>query len=198
MSTEPLRPQDAEFVLANSISADIADATQELISGGQWMPDRTTPITAALLDYWFNPDQCDGRTLNFHPGQRDAILSVIYAHEVLGARSLPDLYDQAVGGAWARNPHIRPDLVDAPANRIPKYCVKMATGRCCKTRGLWRTCAHEGQAADSSAWMFHHFLRAVALSCIWSRGAVFVSGAVKFGSGVRSHGGNDVTCVGTG
>lgn len=124
---ETLPTQDDDFVLANAISARIADATLELIAGGRWFPEQVTPVTAELLDYWFAPDSCGARDINFHRGQRDAILAVIYAHEVLGAETLPGLYDRAVG-EWVRNPSIETPLVDAPSNQHSKYCVKMATG----------------------------------------------------------------------
>lgn len=125
--SQTLAPQDGDFVLANAISQRIADATQDLIAGGRWFPEQTTPITAELLDYWFGPDSCEPRELNFHEGQRDAILAVVYAHEVLGAETLPGLYDQVVPG-WVRNASLDAPLIDAPGNAHPKYCVKMATG----------------------------------------------------------------------
>lgn len=58
-----------------------------------------TPTTAELLKFWFQQDYCDLRPLNFHEGQRAAILHIIYAHEVIGARSLRELYE-AMAAYW--------------------------------------------------------------------------------------------------
>ncbi|MDO8464452.1 MAG: hypothetical protein Q7S46_04255 [Gallionella sp.] len=55
-----------------------------------------TPTMAELLKWWFGEDMIAARsTLNFHAGQRQAILNAIVAHEVLGTATLLDLYRQA-------------------------------------------------------------------------------------------------------
>jgi hypothetical protein len=41
-----------------------------------------TPTTAELLRWWFLEDIWQRAQLNFHPGQRQAILNAIVAHEV--------------------------------------------------------------------------------------------------------------------
>jgi type III restriction enzyme len=55
-----------------------------------------TPTTAELLLWWFGEDMVLARSLNFHAGQRQAILNAIVAHEVLGQAAttgrLLDLY----------------------------------------------------------------------------------------------------------
>ena len=100
---QSVRTQDAEFALANAITVATADATRDLSVGTpNTITDQVTPITAELLDWWFHEDNIATRDdigqPNFHPGQRDAIIAVIYAHEVLGTTSLSDIYDRLVPG----------------------------------------------------------------------------------------------------
>ena len=59
-----------------------------------------TPTTAELLHWWFGQDMVDARGgLNFHAGQKQAILNAIVAHEVLGTATLKDLYAQVAPDA---------------------------------------------------------------------------------------------------
>lgn len=87
-----------------------------------------TPTTAALLRWWFSEDARSSRAFNFHPGQRQAILNTILAHEVLDATGLGDLYEKAcphalLAGKGALLAEVRQDK-----HAHPKYCLKMATG----------------------------------------------------------------------
>lgn len=54
--------------------------------------ERVTPTTRELLIYWFDSAYMDERGVNFHVGQRQAILNAIYAHEILGVTSVRDMY----------------------------------------------------------------------------------------------------------
>ncbi len=51
---------------------------------GTALADRLTPTSAALLRWWFASAISRTREDNFHPGQREAILHVVLAHEVFG------------------------------------------------------------------------------------------------------------------
>src|SRR6476620_2202228 len=84
---------------------------------------QVTPTTAELLRYWFQQDFCDVRFLNFHEGQRAAILHVIYAHEVLGARTLSDLYQIAAPDAMLDGGVL--GEVTRDRHQHPKYAAKM-------------------------------------------------------------------------
>lgn len=88
--------------------------------------DLVTPATAELLRWWFGGEACLGRRLNFHPGQRQAILNVIVAHEVLDSQGLPDLYRQVCADALLTGNLLAE--VSQPKHAHPKYCLKMATG----------------------------------------------------------------------
>jgi type III restriction enzyme len=95
-----------------------------LESGNAPILEKVTPVTADLLRWWFQQDCCDGRTVNFHPGQRQAILHAIYAHEILQPETLVDLYQKLA----AEDLLTARRLEEVVQSRHPKYCLKMATG----------------------------------------------------------------------
>ncbi len=84
-----------------------------------------TPTTAELLTYWFGSSHTDIRPINFHEGQRQAILNVIYLHEVLRIGSVADIYQVAA-------PELLTQFDFSPLAKekysIAKYAIKMATG----------------------------------------------------------------------
>lgn len=88
--------------------------------------DLVTPITAELLRWWFLADYCATRPFNFHPGQRQAILNTIVAHEVLNAPDLVSLYRAATPDALLEGKRLA-EVAQAKHGH-PKYCLKMATG----------------------------------------------------------------------
>ncbi len=90
---------------------------------------QVSPVTQELLRYWFSAALCANRDVNFHEGQRRAILNVIYCHEVLRARSLLERYQKLLASD-ANPPIAAEDLAVIAANNAvhPKYCIKMATG----------------------------------------------------------------------
>lgn len=102
----------------------LSDAVNASWQSGE-MLGKVTPTTAELLKYWFSDDFCSLRKNNFHEGQRQAILNIIYLHEVVGERKVIDAYSSII-----------PDLMDMtdlsqlmkPKYQFPKYAVKMATG----------------------------------------------------------------------
>lgn len=114
-----------------ALSAALTARTQQLClgleDGAADLLDLVTPTTAELLHWWFGQDMVDARAgLNFHAGQKQAILNAIVAHEVLGAVSLKDLYEKAAPNALLAG--VRLAEVSAPKHAHPKYCFKMATG----------------------------------------------------------------------
>lgn len=88
--------------------------------------DLVTPVTAELLRWWFADDACQSRTLNFHAGQKQAILNAIVAHEVLDSPDLADLYRQVCAEALLEGDLL--SEVTQAKHAHPKYCLKMATG----------------------------------------------------------------------
>ncbi len=80
------------LALSKRLTAYAAPLCIGLESGAADLFDRVTPTTAELLHWWFGEDMTATRQgLNFHPGQRQAILNTIVAHEVLAAGSLREL-----------------------------------------------------------------------------------------------------------
>ena len=86
---------------------------------------KVTPVTQDLLRFWFNDTFCSTRYINFHKGQKQAILNAIYCHEILKADSILSMYQQASQDL------LTPNFFNYIANdkfQHPKYCIKMATG----------------------------------------------------------------------
>lgn len=106
--------------LAKIISANANREWEE----GKFL-QKVTPITAELLKYWFGDGFCDVREINFHEGQKQAILNTIYMHEIKKTETVFDLYN-------AMNPELlvemgMPHFKEDKYNH-PKYAIKMATG----------------------------------------------------------------------
>lgn len=115
------------FPLASGLAKLIDPQVDDLVrGGGAELLDQVTPTTAELLRYWFQQDHCDLRPLNFHSGQRSAILNIIYAHEAIGAKRLRDLYEAVAGQAVLESGVLAE--VTRDCHDFPKYAAKMATG----------------------------------------------------------------------
>ena len=89
------------------------------------MLECVSPVSADLLRFWFESGFCENRAINFHAGQRQAILNAIYAHEVLGVDSTLGLYE-AVDFSLLDS-RLLQNIEDKKYTH-PKYCIKMATG----------------------------------------------------------------------
>lgn len=78
-----------------------------------------TPTTRRLVEHWFldEHETEPGVPFRWYFAQREAVETLIYLHEVVGARSLADLV-----GRYASEP------VPVTAQPYPRYVVKMATG----------------------------------------------------------------------
>jgi type III restriction enzyme len=115
------------LALATALTAKTKALCVGLESGVADLFDVVTPTTAELLHWWFGEDMVATRQgLNFHEGQRQAILNTIVAHEVLNADSLRTLYEQAAPEALLTGTRLA-EVSDAKHGH-PKYCLKMATG----------------------------------------------------------------------
>ena len=113
---------------SSNISLELAHRLTDVVNAA-WksgeMLEKVTPTTASLLNYWFGEGFCNERARNFHEGQRQAVLNIIYLHEVMGENCVMDAYQGII-----------PELMDRadlaqlakPKYQMPKYAVKMATG----------------------------------------------------------------------
>lgn len=90
---EQLHLSDALTLRTNALCLGLEDGVADIF-------DLVTPVTAELLTWWFGAEMTAARSgLNFHPGQRQAILNTIVAHEVLGCATLKELYQQVAADA---------------------------------------------------------------------------------------------------
>ena len=113
---------------SSNISLELAHRLTDVVNAS-WesgeMLEKVTPVTASLLKWWFSESCCSTRSRNFHEGQRQAILNIIYLHEVMGENCVMDAYQNII-------PELM-DRADLPQlaklkYQMPKYAVKMATG----------------------------------------------------------------------
>lgn len=86
---------------------------------------KVTPVTRDLLTFWFLEPHTETRYINFHEGQKQAILNAIYLHEILKINTVSEVYEQIEFELLADV-----DIVEfkKPKYEIPKYGIKMATG----------------------------------------------------------------------
>ena len=116
----PLALSTALTTRTNALALGLEHGAADLL-------ELVTPTTAELLHWWFGQDMVDARGgLNFHAGQKQALLNAIVAHEVLGAGSLLDLYQQVAPDALLAGTRLAE--VAGGKHAHPKYCFKMATG----------------------------------------------------------------------
>lgn len=116
-----------DLTLAHNLTVRVTEACGGLESGSAPILDQVSPTTAELLKWWFQSDFRDTRTFNFHEGQRTGILNVIYAHEVLGIKTLQGFYQEIAPEVLIATDQAT-QIVSAGRNDYPKYCLKMATG----------------------------------------------------------------------
>ena len=69
--------RDVPLKLAKSITQTVNESWKS----GE-MLSRVSLVTSDLLKFWFMPPHTETRYINFHEGQRQAILNTIYLHEV--------------------------------------------------------------------------------------------------------------------
>lgn len=116
-----------DLTLAQNLTAKVEEACAGLEAGHAPILEQVSETTAELLKWWFQADYQDARAFNFHPGQRQALLNVIYAHEVLDVTSLQDLYQSVAPDVLLVSTRDS-EIIRATKNAYPKYCLKMATG----------------------------------------------------------------------
>ncbi|MDP4301732.1 DEAD/DEAH box helicase family protein [Leptothrix discophora] len=127
LAANPAAQADDPLALSKALTAYTAPLCNGLAHGAADLFDLVTPTTAELLHVWFGEDMTATRQgLNFHPGQRQAILNTIVAHEVLAAGSLRELYEKVAPTALLAGDRLA-EVSDA-RHAHPKYCLKMATG----------------------------------------------------------------------
>jgi len=117
---------DDPLALAAALTQRTKQLCLGLERGDAEILELVTPVTAELLRWWFAEDACQSRAFNFHAGQRQAILNVIMAHEVLDSPDLADLYRRVCPDALLQGDRLAE--IGQGKHAHPKYCLKMATG----------------------------------------------------------------------
>ena len=112
----------------NEVSLELAKRLTEQVNQA-WndgsLLQAVTPMTQTLLTYWFGEEHCSLRCRNFHDGQRQAILNIIYLHEVARVEKVTDTYERVDRSLLASADL---EALAKPKYQVPKYAVKMATG----------------------------------------------------------------------
>lgn len=106
------------------LAKSITHNTNLLWESGEFL-EKVTPTTSGLLKYWFGENYVQNRFLNFHKGQKQAILNTIYLHEILKVKSVVEIYEQCNKELLHK---IDLEMLGREKYRIPKYAMKMATG----------------------------------------------------------------------
>ncbi len=115
--------QHVPLELARLITQQAADSWDS----GEFL-ERVTPTTRVLLIHWFDEAHVELRQiLNFHKGQRQAILNTIYLHEVVQATNILQIYEQVAPELLTLG-QVSPSMLTQPKYQHPKYAIKMATG----------------------------------------------------------------------
>ena len=111
---------NASLELAKRLSEIVNDAWDS----GELL-EQVTPTTKDLLKFWFSEEYCSLRNRNFHVGQRQAILNIVYLHEVMGVKNVLEYYQQVTPDMM---PLVDLGTLNQQKYQMPKYAVKMATG----------------------------------------------------------------------
>ena len=109
--------------LSLNLAKRVTELANEAMNDGSMM-EAVTPVTADLLRYWFNEPYISQRKYNFHEGQRQAIVNIIYLHEVLKVNSVEDIYEKVAPDLMAE---VDLSILKQEKYALPKYAVKMAT-----------------------------------------------------------------------
>lgn len=112
----------------DNISLLLAQRLSDMVNNA-WesgeMLEQVTQVTRELLQHWFCEPFTEERNINFHIGQRQAILNTIYLHEVAGVRTVEDSYAAAIADEMGQADMA---MLTQEKYQLPKYAVKMATG----------------------------------------------------------------------
>lgn len=106
------------------LAQQLSDKVNAAWESGE-MLEQVTPVTKELLQHWFCEPFTTERTVNFHVGQRQAILNTVYLHEVAAVQTVADNYETILPDMMAS---VDMATLTQEKYEMPKYAVKMATG----------------------------------------------------------------------
>ena len=119
-----MRVMKNEVVAPLELAKRLSDIVNEAWESGE-MLESVTPVTQDLLKYWFSEEHCSLRNRNFHAGQRQAILNIVYLHEIMGVKNVLENYEKVCSDLM---PMLDLGTLAQAKYQMPKYAVKMATG----------------------------------------------------------------------
>jgi type III restriction enzyme len=111
---------------ALQFAKDVTAHVTEAWTSGQFL-EYVTPTTRELLTYWFSESHTALREVNFHEGQRQAILNAIYLHEIIQSPNIFEVY-QTIAPDLLLSSDLDLSLLQRDKFAHRKYCIKMATG----------------------------------------------------------------------
>ncbi|MDX9703023.1 MAG: DEAD/DEAH box helicase family protein [Candidatus Auribacterota bacterium] len=120
----PISLNTGTFDIPLKFASALTNRVNQVWENGDFIVN-TSPVTQDLLKFWFEQVYCDTRSINFHVGQRQAILNTIYVHEILKSEAVSDMYQMINEDLLVE---IDPFYLRKDKFSHPKYCVKMATG----------------------------------------------------------------------
>ncbi|MCR5423157.1 MAG: DEAD/DEAH box helicase family protein [Bacteroidales bacterium] len=106
------------------LAQQLSDKVNAAWESGEMM-ESVTPVTRELLQYWFCDPFTEERTVNFHIGQRQAILNTIYLHDVVKVQTVEDNYSAVMPDEMGQ---VDIAALTQEKYQLPKYAIKMATG----------------------------------------------------------------------
>ncbi len=186
----------SQLELAHCLTTKTQQLCIGLADGVADILDLVTPTTAELLRFWFGDEAQATRRLNFHEGQRQAILNTIVAHEVLNTADLKSLYLAVAPDALLVGNRLAE--VSASKHGYPKYCLKMATGTgktwVLQALLVWQLLNKNAAIAEGvdDARFTRHFLLVAPGLIVYERLLDAFCGKLK--SGVRDFLSSDVAC----
>jgi len=106
------------------LAKKITNIVNENWDSGEYL-ELVTPTTKELLKFWFDESYSVYRDLNFHKGQKQAILNVIYLHEILDVKNVIDMYEKVDEDLLLE---LDLEVLSKQKYDFAKYAFKMATG----------------------------------------------------------------------
>ena len=106
------------------LAKKITENVNKLWESGEFL-ELVTPTTKELLTFWFCEPHTQNREINFHSGQRQAILNTIYLHEILNVETVLDVYEKIDKMLLSE---VSIELLAKEKYQCAKYAIKMATG----------------------------------------------------------------------
>lgn len=115
MSKQNTQQNTASLILARHIS----DATNHSLQSGEFMQSLSL-VSKDLVRFWFDEEYVHNRTMNFHIGQKQALLNCLYLYEVRKLKNVREFYECFYKSGGLENLDYDMDML--------KLCFKMATG----------------------------------------------------------------------